>query len=155
MKRVWILSLGIPSPQWVSFNPIFSWFLSIPFHGSHHSRHHELLFSLTWAHSSLPSYVPFHVDSTAIRAHWHVSITLNYIPTSMPNGRAAHGASVSASSAECPHLWGKSMCFRNKGHATLSSAMCQLGLEHSTCLAKLNLNNTGAVITTLQGLRAS
>lgn len=52
-------------------------------------------------------------------------------------------------------LWEKSMCFRNKGHANLSSAMCQLGLEHSTCLANLNLNNTGAVITTLQGLKAS
>lgn len=73
----------------------------------------------------------------------------------MPNGRAAHGASVSASSAECPHLWGKSLCLRNKGRANLSFAMCQLGLEHSTYLANLNLNNTGTVIFTLQSLRAS
>lgn len=82
-----------------------------------------------------------------------MSITLNYIPTSMPNEELPQGASVSASSAECPHLWAKSMCFRNKGHANLSSAMCQLGHEHSTCLANLNLHNTGAIITTLQGLR--
>lgn len=88
-----------------------------------------------------------------------MSIILNYIHTTMPNGRAASWSlSVSASSVECPQgglLWGKRMCFRNKGHAKLISAMCQLGLEHSTCLPNLNLNNTGAVITTLQGLKAS
>lgn len=50
--------------------------------------------------------------------------------------------------------FGKSVHFRNKHHSNLNSATYQLGLEQGTCLTNLNWNS-GAIITTLQGLRSS